>query len=278
MAKNEVAAQSNALPAHLQQYSKQSFGNIDQSDLVIPRVKLLQALSPELDEYDDAKKGTFWHNVANQNLGPTLLGIPLFVRKSYVLWAPRNDDRGILARARDGIHWDVPEGTEFTVRPKGSPADVTYRLGKTVGNLGEFGSGIPGDPQSRPAASLTYETLWLFPEFLELGPAIVLNTRSGVKPMKDLISKVEMKPTPSYTQLYRLSVVTQRSDDGDFYNYKYTSEGYADEESCKLAFGLYEKYKDLAFRANDEREEDTGDGPSRRAPVDTSFKEGEQTF
>ena len=101
---NDVAKTNASMPAHLAQYQKASIGNVDSSDRIIPRIKLIQAISPELQDYPEAKAGQFWHAIAQQNLGPTIYSIPIVIRKSYVLWAPRGDDRGILARAMDGIH------------------------------------------------------------------------------------------------------------------------------------------------------------------------------
>src|SRR6185295_10824771 len=149
-------ADKNTIPAHLQKGKQSQLGNIDQSDLIIPRIKLLQSVSPEVTAFDAAKPGIFWHGIAQEPLGNELPFIPIVLRKSYVLWAPRNDERGILARARDGIHWDVKEG-EFKVRPKNYHEDVIYKMAPTVAQSGldKFGTSIPTNPQSAPAASLT---------------------------------------------------------------------------------------------------------------------------
>lgn len=273
MAKDITAAPKSSLPAHLQGGKTHQFGNIDSTDLIIPRVKLLQAISPEVTENDAAKAGRFWHTIATESLGDVLRGIPIIVRKSYVLWAPRGDDRGVLARANDGKNWDNAN-MEFTVKPKNSPHPVTYKLGKTVHDkidgapaLSEFGSSIPGDPNSPPAAALTYQLLWYFPDFPGLSPAILINTRSSVKPAKALISRIDMMPVNSYGQLYDIGVNKTPFEDGYFYNYKYTAAGYADEETYQLTEAMYNKFATESWRANDEHEDETptdgGGGGSR---------------
>src|SRR5262245_19171112 len=193
------------VPAHLQQYQKGRIGNIDSTDRIIPRIKLLQAISPELQDYGGAKAGMFWHTVMQESLGPTFLGIPILIRKSYVLWSPRNDDRGILARAMDGVHWDVPNA-EFTVKPKGAPQPITYNTKESVQDSGldQFGSSIPGDPNSPPAASLTYNMMFYLPEMPELSPSVIINTRSSVKPMQQLLSRIDAKPVAHYVQMYEV--------------------------------------------------------------------------
>lgn len=269
MAKQEVTApNSSALPAYLQGQTKQNkIGNIDSSDKIMPRIKLMQSVSPELDAFENAKKGEFWHNVASISLGNKLRGIPIIMRKTYVLWAPRGDDRGILARANDGLHWDLP-GAEFTVKPKNSPHNVTYKLGQTVNErvggqvaLSEFGSSIPGDAKSPPAAALTYQFLWFFPEFASFSPAVIINTRSSVKPGKDLLSKIDLRPVDHFFQAYEIGVTKQKNGTGDeFFNYTYASAGYATEDEGALTKQLFETFQSTEWRANDENEDTDGDG------------------
>lgn len=261
--KKEVVVKSDSsLPAHLQGGKKASVGNVDSTDLIIPRVKLLQAISPEVEEeLEGAKAGNFWHTIAAQSLGNKLRAIPIIIRKSYVLWSPRGDERGILARANDGLNWDLA-GAEFTVKPKNSPHDIKYLLGKTVHEktgggpaLSEFGSSIPGDPKSPPAAALTYQILWFFPDFADLSPAIIINTRSSVKPAQNLISKIDLRPVDHYGQMYEIGITKEQGAEGPFYNYNYRSDGYASEEEFALTKMMFEKFSTEEWRANEE----TGD-------------------
>ncbi len=264
----EIAATSNQLPAHLQGHTKQHrVGNIDRSDLIIPRVKLLQGISEELTTFDAAKSGEFWHSIAAESLGTEIKAVPILLRKTYVLWSPRNDDRGILARAVDGLHWDLP-GAEFTVKPKGHPADIKYKLGNTVHDKGpdgepalsEFGSGIPGDPNSKPAAALTYEFLWWFPEFKNFSPSMIINTRSSVKPARMLINQIDMRPVEHYAQQYIIGRVQEKGDEGPYWNYKYTPAGYAAEEDYGSAMALFNTYSGVDFKASDERDDSGAEG------------------
>lgn len=273
-------APKSSLPAHLQGGKTHQFGNIDSTDLIIPRIKLLQAISPEVTENDAAKAGEFWHTIAAESLGSVLKGIPILVRKSYVLWSPRNDDRGILARANNGKDWDNA-GMEFTVKPKNSPHPVTYKLGRTVHDrvdaapaLSEFGSSIPGDPNSPPAAALTYQLLWFFPEFEHFSPAIMINTRSSVKPAKALISRIDMMPVDSYGQVYDIGITQEKGDEGPYFNYKYTAAGFVqDEDLFNRVKALYDKFTTESWRANDETEEPEnkggGSGAAASGPSDS---------
>lgn len=265
---SEVATTKGApLPAHIGLYQKAKIGNVDRTDLVIPRIKLLQAISPELVEFEgQARAGQFWHTIASESMGAELLAVPIVIKKSYVLWAPRNDDRGILARAMDGIHWDNP-GAEFSVKPKGSPNSVTYQLKDTVAESGldQFGSSIPGDSNSVPAASLTYNMLWYFPEFVQFSPAVIINTRSSIKPMQQLLSKIDSKPVAHFVQMYTIGTVMMKGAEGPYFNYSYTGAGFADAETCKITEALYSRWAEADWQANEETADVEADGGGKAA-------------
>jgi len=262
----DVANTNKGVPAHLQQYQKQRIGNIDSSDRIIPRIKLMQAISPELTDFpDQAKAGQFWHAIAQENLGPSIKAIPVIIRKSYVLWAPRNDDRGILARAMDGIHWD-PADAEFTVKPKGSATPVVYKTAKTVAESGldQFGTSIPGDPNSAPAASLTYNMMWYLPDFPEFSPSIIINTRSSIKPMQQLLSRIDAKPVPHFCQVYDIGSVQQKGAEGPYFNFTYTGAGFTTAEQAKITEEMYENFSKGGWIASDEVIEDEPDAGVNR--------------
>jgi len=263
---NDVSKSNAGIPAHLALYQKAKIGNVDSTDRIIPRVKLMQAISPELVDHPEAKAGQFWHTIAAQNLGPSIRAVPIIIRKSYVLWAPRNDDRGILARAMDGIHWD-PADAEFSVKPKGSANSVTYRTKKTVAESGldQFGTSIPGDGNSPPAASLTYNMMWHLLDFPELSPSIIINTRSSVKPMQQLLSRIDSKPVPHYCQIYTIASVQQKGAEGPYFNFTYTGAGFVDEKQAALCSDMFQSFGNEGWRANDENEDEP---TPTRAPVD----------
>lgn len=252
----------SALPEHLRQGKQASFGNIDASDLIIPRVKLLQAVSEEVQAFDNAKIGVFWHTLMEQNLGDKLRIIPLILRKEITLWAPRGDERGVLARSTDCVNWDDGYANlELEVKVKGQPQPLKYFTDRNVAasRLAEFGSSVPGDPQSRPAASLTYKMMFCFPDFKEIGPAIVINTRSSAKVAKGLISKIELRPVDHYGQVYVMGTTDEKGDEGPYKGYSYTADGYANADDYKWAANLYEKYKPLEWKTNEETDADAGE-------------------
>jgi hypothetical protein len=267
MANEIIQASKLALPPHLQGKAKNvNWGDIDPKQRLLPRIKLLQATSPECADYPgQAKAGEFWHTTLTESLGAEIVGVPIMRRQTYNLWAPRvpGDDRGILARARDYIHWDPPDGV-FEVRFPMNPKVYVWKTARTVkeSGLDQFGSSRPDDPSSQPAATLTFEVLWYLPEFSTL--ALSLNTRSGVKEARKLFAMVDAKPANPFYQRYKICSLRNQGPTGEvYYGYKYRGDGYADEALSAITEPMFAAWKDVAFATSDEDEEVEGGAAPR---------------
>ena len=259
MATDIIPASKSALPAHLQGKPKNvNWGDIDPRQRMLPRIKLLQATSPECADYPgQAVAGQFWHTTLTESMGGELLGIPIMRRQTYNLWAPRvvGDDRGILARARDFTHWDPPDGV-FEVRFPMNPKVYVWKTARTVreSGLDQFGSSRPDDPKSPPAATLTFEVLWFLPDFNTL--ALTLNTRSGVKAARQLFAMVDAKPTNPFFQRYKICAVRNVGPTNEtYYGYRYRGDGYTDPELSAITEPMFAAWKDVAFASADEDED-----------------------
>jgi hypothetical protein len=250
-----------ALPAHLQGKPKvENWGEIDPRQRMLPRIKLLQATNPECADYPgEARPGEFWHTTLTTSLGPEIIGVPIMRRQSYVLWTPRGvpgQDGGILARARDFVHWDPPDGV-FHVRFPMNPKTYTWKTARTVreSGLDMFGSSRPDDPKSTPAATLTFEVLWFLPEYNTL--ALTLNSRGGVQEAKKLFAMVDAKPVSAFNQRYRICALRKPGPSGEsYFGYIYRGDGYCDEALSAITEPLFMQWKDVAFATADESEED----------------------
>src|SRR5215204_3898560 len=141
------------LPAFMREHARR--GEFDVDDLEMPRLKLLQASSLELAEFNNAKQGEFWHSLIDESFGSTVRICPIYIDWRFMR-RRRRETGGILARADDGKHW-TPADAEFTVRLK-SGHEVKWRTARTVAasGLDRRGSYNPSDPNSPPAAARMY--------------------------------------------------------------------------------------------------------------------------
>lgn len=255
---NVPAKTASAVPAYLQGTNGgSSLAGIGRDDIALPSIRLLQSTSEQPRSFDDARPGIFWHTGFDMPLGTSLDFIICANRKKYMLMAPINDTRGVLARAEDGVNWVPPRG-EFEVKLKGVKNPIKWKLAPTVAESGlaEYGSSNPDDPDSPPAAVLMYEHLVILPEFPELGPAFFTQARSQIKQVRrQLYPKIALHNNagrPMQALRFTAQVIEQQGDEGPFYNVSFRSNGWATEEEFKTAVGLHEKFGTM--RAKDEEE------------------------
>jgi len=211
------------LPAFLQRHA--GLGGPGVGGVEIPRLKLLQAQSPELTEFNNAKQGEFWHSLIDDRIGSPVRICPVYIDSRFILWRPREAGGGILARADDGKHW-TPADTEFTVKLK-SGDEVKWRTAGTVAasRLDRRGSYNPSDPSSPPAATRMYSIVCSFPDRQDLPPAVVTLQRAGTKVATKLIGKLKVLRAPSFGVIVEMASFKDKSASGEFYNYAFEVVG-----------------------------------------------------
>ena len=244
--KQEVAvAGGSNLPAYMQGHAPALLKGIDADDLILPRIKLLQAISPEIETYDNAKVGQFFHNVLAEPIGSQFDFIVCSFRKKFLLMAPLGDARKVMARAEDGVHW-TPPNASFRVKVKGVKEEQVWTTKPTVreSGLAEFGSSVAGDPDSKPAAVAIYEYLLYLPERPDLSPIVMSLARSQYKKGKDLNSKITFRNAPLHGMRFTASVVEESGEEGPYKNYLFVSNGFATEGEFNRCRQIAEQFGD----------------------------------
>jgi hypothetical protein len=223
--------------------------------MIIPRLVLLQSISPAVLAFDNAQAGNFWHNVLGEQIGDTKTVdfIVCSFRKKYLLMAPLGDSRKILARAEDGVHWSPPNA-EFEVKLKNVKDKQTWKTAPTVreSGLAEFGSSVAGDNDSKPAAVLIYEYLVYLPDFPQFSPIILSLSRSSAKKGKDLNSKITFRNKPLQSMRFTASIFEDTGDEGPFFNWQFASNGWATEEEYERCIKIADQFTD--YKVADETE------------------------
>ena len=269
-----------ALTANLPSFMRGDAGagtdSIKMEDLETPRLKLMQGLSPELEEFDGLRPGFFFHPAAEWIFDEPFRAVPLFMDRRYILWNPRDNGGGILARADDGIHWSPGQGEfEVTLDKKDGGHKVMWRLAKTVqqSGLAKWGTMNPSDPNSPPAATLMFNYLLAFPDHPELMPAILTFQRSAIKSGRKFNTKIKTNRAPLYGTIWEFSSFKDTNSRGqEFHNINVRGAGLVEDEGLyNLYKGLHQQYsgtglniKDiegLQDEASGDNMSDEGDGP-----------------
>ena len=106
MAKNQMAVKEESamvmvqddVPDYIKNEQRGS-ENVGQEDIVIPRLEIVQALSPAMKEGDpgyipEARAGMLMHSVTKQLYGKEVVVIPVIYMKQHLVWKARKDKQG----------------------------------------------------------------------------------------------------------------------------------------------------------------------------------------
>lgn len=256
----EVVQTQTQLPAHLQQYVGHNTGmdQIGQDDIATPRLILLQGLSPQLEEDQSLRAGQFFHSGAEEGLPSEIEVIPLHVAKSYTLWRPRPEG-GILARSRDGILWDRTGRWDDVKILKGTKT-VTWTIrteNVDKSRLAEWGTYDPDNPDSPPAATLSYNMPVLVVGHENLGPVVLSMQRSQIKVAKKLMGRLKLQTIPICGLTMPLSSWKDSGPEGPFFNIRFGKFGYVqDEKVFNSAKELFDMFAEKGVNVKDEEQPD----------------------
>jgi hypothetical protein len=220
-------------------------------DVEISRLKLLQAQSPELTQFNNAKEGEFWHSGLDGSIGSTVHICPVYIDKRFILWRPREAGGGILARADDGKHW-MPANAEFTIKLK-SGHEVTWQTGPTVAASGltRRGSYDPSDPNSPPAATPMYSIVCSFSDRRDLPPAVLTLQQRAFNVATKLIGNLKVLRAPSFGVVVKMASVKRKSPSGEFYSHVFEIFGPADRPFYEENFAQYRFFMEHGLKVKD---------------------------
>lgn len=250
---------SNSAPAWLQKRmgteAPRGLEKVDTADIIMPRLVLAQAMSPEVANAAEngygIQVGDIFDNLSKQVLckaGQELEFIPVVLGKSRMHLGDLDKGEGILCRADDAIK----------ARPGGDGKDEggnpTTDCGKCI--LKEW-----DEEEGRPQCSLFYNFILLLPQ-LGMMRVVWSNKHTNVKVAKRFISTAASLNADFFAQKYTLKTVTEKSDKYTYKNFDFKPVGWVSEQEYSAAERFYASLKgktwtpdtsDVATEVNSER-------------------------
>lgn len=236
---------NNDLPDYLKGTEQVDLGGLDSSDFKIPRVKLLQALSPEIRAFPGvAMVGNFWHDVANKSLGDKFNMVVAKPSKRVILWAPRKTmGGGMLAFSADGKYWASGGNSSFDITLEGKRV-VKWSTGKDVAasRLLDWGSSDPENEKSPPAATLIYEYMCYLPDHPDLSPCVIGLYRTAVANAKKLNTELMAARKPLPSMIIECTAKEEQSDGNVWMVPSFRRNGFATKQVYDIATNLATQY------------------------------------
>ena len=222
MAKNQVAVKeefqlmSDTLPDYMKQGNRGA-ENVGTEDMIVPRIELIQALSPVRKKsdpayIDGAEEGMLYNNVTRALYGTEVTVIPVYYTKQFLVWKDRklggggsNGFRGAFATeaaARDAIAQLAEDGLEV--------ADTAQHF--VLVRNGE-----------------------------DWQEAVVSMSKSKIKVSKRWNSLMRLTNTDSFSRAYKLSATVETNARNEsYFNFNITALGFIPRDLYLRAEKLYE--------------------------------------
>lgn len=212
MTKKEVANQNDQMPSYIKQGQNRGNENVGNEDLQLPRLDVLQALSPQInkkkDEYIDGAEVGMIFNTLTGELFPDGVHItPVTFTKRYLIWVDRKaDNEGGLR----GVFDTAEEAEEFMAEQ---------------------------EDESKLELVPTAEHLVLLDDGTEV---IISLAKSKLKSSRKFNSLIRLSGGDRFSRRYLVTSVDDKSSQGEFQNITFNSAGYPNEDVYLKAEALYE--------------------------------------
>jgi hypothetical protein len=206
--------------------------NVDQADLVLPRIKLLQPLSPEVQEEDSQIEAGHLYNTLTQNdYGDSLIFIPVMHFKSRIYWRKRDDDSPdrMLCSSPNGLN---PNSEAFG---KTCPECPMQRWNNQAEKA-----------EDKAPKCTSYYNFAILVEG-ETSPIALSFERTKVKIAKKLLSLISIGNLDMFAKKYKIGVTKEKNKKGTWFNYDITPVGFVTADEFKIAEVAYNSLKGLAL-------------------------------
>jgi hypothetical protein len=210
--KNELAKQEAQLPSYIKQGQGRGNENVSSKDLQLPRIDVLQALSPQInkkkDNYIEGAEVGMLFNTLTGELYPDGVNItPVTFVKRHLVWVDRKKD------SEGGLRsvFDTPEEAEAFVEAQ------------------------PDEDKLEVVATAEHLVM------LDDGTEVILSmAKSRMKVSRKFNSLVRLNAGDRFSRRYRLTSVDDKSSQGEFQNIAVDNNGFPTEEVYLKAEALYE--------------------------------------
>lgn len=224
MSKNQVAKQESSqvamfstdVPEHLRgKTSSRGSENVGTEDLVIPRLELVQALSPCRKKTDPAyiegcEEGMLYNNVTRELYGAEVYVIPVYYKKEWLIWKDRKEGGGY----RGAFNSEIEAKQEMAVMEDGDKCEA-------IDTAQHFCLLV--DPASGKAEEI-----------------VVSMSRTRMKTSRKWNSLIRLNEGDAFSRVYKLAAVSEtNANNQDYYNMQVSNVGFASKELYERAEKLY---------------------------------------
>lgn len=208
------------MPEYLAQAQKgQARGSehVQVEDIVIPRLEVVQALSPCLKRNDPeyiegAEPGMLYNNVTRELYGDSVLLMPIYFRKEFLVWVDRKKQPG----SKDGF------------RGSFATAELAARRIEEA------------DEDDLQVVDTAQQFCMLVHTEQRVEEVVVSMARSKMKVSRRWNSLIRLAGGDRFSRIYKMSSVEEKGKKGDYHNFAVDQYGFPSKPLYELAIQKYE--------------------------------------
>lgn len=210
---------AGALPDYMNKAGNRGNEDVKASDMSVPRIKLLQKMSDEVDRHhanfvDGAKDGDFLNSITRENLGTELYVISIKFTEEYTVWKERTKGGGLLGS------YKTEADAAAAIAAQESPGD--FAITQTHSHI---------------LCILDTETG-------KIGkPAIMDFASSKLRVSRNWNTQINMKGGDRFSSVWKISSVAAKAkNQAQYMNLEVEYMGWASEENYKVAEDIFSQF------------------------------------
>lgn len=246
MSDKEIEKVESNLPA-TQSEAPMGYEDEDAGDLIVPRVKVIQTLSPERKD-KIAEEGDILNSLTKDKLNGQIF-VPVFKFNNNIWWKDRSDGGGMLCMSRDG--------------KVGMPTDGSQALMCALCRKNEFDNTKQGK-ESHPVCT---KYMNFFGYIVGQPMPIILSfAKTNYGEGKKLFSLAKVTMQNMWHHAYRLDSKLEKKGGNEWFNIVATPAGATSAEDRAFGLALYHQFRNDAFKYDEGDDGSVSDNPAGPTP------------
>lgn len=209
-----LTVDTDQMPAWLNPESHRGSEDVTVKDLILPRIDVLQALSPQIKKsdpkyIDGAEQGLVFNTLSGELYGDSIKFVPVVFKREFVLWQDRKSGGG-------------------------------FRGAFLTEDVAEQERSMQENPEGHEVVETHNHFILLVHDDGRIEEAVLSLSKSKRKVSRKLNSLVQMIPGDRFARLYKLSALEVDGPKGEYWSFDVSSLGYVNENIWKRGQEAYE--------------------------------------
>lgn len=224
-------------PSYMSQGTTRGSEEVKSTDIVLPRLEIVQALSPIKESNDAAKEGYLFNSVTQEVIGENAYFVPVYYRMEYLVWKDQDEGGGFFGSFNS--QKEAEERKDQAVSEGENPLHI-----QIVDTPVQYGIRIHEDGNTEQI--------------------VISMAKTKSKVSRKWNAMIQIAGGDRFSRVYKLSTFRDENKKGQkFYNFVVQPAGYTPERVYKEAEKMYDVLKTQDFRVAHETvfEADGSDAP-----------------